>query len=82
MKIKRKMIIELPSIIPGEPAVHLNALIHATIQKIIIKSPGKTKDCCSPNTENSQVKASSGRLMIERFVKSIMEKASTIDAKS
>ena len=82
MKIKRKMIIEFPSIIPGEPAVHLNALIHAIIQKIITKSPGNTKDCCNPSIENSQVKASSGRLIIERFVKSMIEKARIMDARS
>ena len=43
MKIKRKMIIVLPSIIPGEPAVHLNALIHATIQRSLLNLQGRRK---------------------------------------
>ena len=48
MKIKRNITREFDSIIPGEPAVHLTALIQISnhIKRKI--SPGRAKDCCTP----------------------------------
>lgn len=43
--IKAKIIREFASTIPGEPAVHLTALIHIRIHTKRIRSPGNTKDC-------------------------------------
>ena len=79
-KISKKIINEFPSMIPGEPAVHLNAFIQTIIQRIKTKSPGKTKDCCNPNMEKFQVYASNGRLIIERLVRLMMEKARIVAA--
>ena len=45
------------------------------IQKIIIISPGNTKEFCIPKSLKFQVKASNGILIIERFVRFIIEKA-------
>ena len=44
-KIRANMIKELASTMPGEPAVHLTALIHTKTHIKRIKSPGNTKDC-------------------------------------
>lgn len=52
------------------------------IQKIIIRSPGNTKEFCIPNNLKFQVKASNGILIIERFVRFIIEKAIIIAATS
>ena len=53
-KIRANMIRELASTIPGEPAVHLTALIHTKTHTKSIRSPGNTKDCCSWKIEKSQ----------------------------
>lgn len=73
--IRRKITKELLSIIPGDPAVHLKALIQATSQSIRKISPGNTSDCCIPNSEKFHVYASSCMLKMERLVKLITEKA-------
>jgi len=75
MNMRRKITRELVSIIPGEPAVHLNAFIHNTIHIIRNMSPGRTRDCFSPNREKFHVYASSWMLNIERLVRLIMENA-------
>ena len=51
MKINENITKEFASIIPGEPAVHLTALIHTSNQKKRIKSPGRERDCCIPKIE-------------------------------
>lgn len=73
--INMKITMEFPSIIPGEPAVHLKALIQTTIQSIRKISPGKTKDCCMFNIEKFHVYQSKLIAPTERFVKLMTEKA-------
>jgi len=80
MKMRRNITNELLSIIPGEPAVHLNALIHTTIQRMRSMSPGNTRDCCNPKSEKFQVYTSRLILKIERFVRLITEKAIIVAA--
>ncbi len=80
--MSKKMINELLSIIPGEPAVHLKALIQITIQRIKKISPGRTRDCDNPSREKFQVNASKLMLKMERFVRFIIENAIIAPAKS
>ena len=48
----------------------------------MIRSPGNTKEFCIPKSLKFQVKASNGILIIERFVRFIIEKAIIIAATS
>ena len=75
MKINENIVNELASIMPGEPAVHLNAFIHTSIQPKSMISPGKESDCCNPKREKFQVKRSRLRLKKDRFVKFMTENA-------
>ena len=70
-----KMVRELASIIPGEPAVHFTALIQITIQTKSMMSPGSASDCCSPKREKFQTERSRLRFKNDRFVRFITEKA-------
>jgi len=78
MNIRRKIIKELASIIPGDPAVHLKAFMQTIIHITRKRSPGKTKDCCIPRNEKFHVYMSKLVFPNERFVRFMTEKAMII----
>ena len=72
-KISAKIVKELASIIPGEPAVHFTALIHTNIQKKRIKSPGNASESCNPSNEKSHVARLKSMPMNDEFPRFITE---------
>ena len=81
MKMREKIIKELPSIMPGEPAVHFTAFRQMRIHIIRMISPGSDNDCCMPRIEKFKVYRSNGRLKNDKSLRFMIEKPITVAAR-